>query len=96
MTKPKIYDSSTGRVRTFMRDDSKTNDVFTMTSLKGQTFSYFARSSDFTEGKRSLPLLCAVFCFCFFFFPFFVCLFVCLVGWLVFCLFVCFFYFFFD
>ena len=61
MTKPKIYDSSRGRARTFMRDDSKTNDVFAMTSLKGQTFKYFARSSDFPEGKRSMGLLCALF-----------------------------------
>ena len=77
MTKPKIYDSSRGRARTFMRDDSKTNDVFTMTSLKGQTFSYFARSSDFTEGKRSLPLVgWLVFC-----------LFVCLFVWFFFLVF---------
>ena len=61
MTKPKIYDSSRGRPRAFMRDDIKTNDVFAMTSLKGQTFKYFARSSDFPEGKRSMRLLCAFF-----------------------------------
>ena len=61
MTKPKIYDSSRGRARTFMRNYSKTNDVFAMTSLKGQTFKYFARSSDFPEGKRSMRLLCAFF-----------------------------------
>ena len=96
MTKPKIYDSSRGRARTFMRDDSKTNDVFAITSLKGQTFKYFARSSDFTEGKRSLPLLCAVFCFCFFFFSFFFCLFGWLVGWFFVCLFVCLFVWFFN